>query len=391
MKNICKSKWFPSIVFGFSMFMFGFEIGSYNFTIDYMVKEFGLSGTGKGVIVALEFAAMVVSPLLFAKLANKMDKRLFLLVFGSVFLSGALIVVLQSNLILLGTGMVLIGAGFSLMISVIIALMMDVYPRSNSKVNTLCQAMFSIGAVVSPLIGGVLINSAGTNWRISFIIIICIAVVDLFVIKLVDLSPKETPLETHPKTKGLFPYFLVITICLIAMLYVGTEDGVSAFLGSYMKEDLSSSVFLSGLSISLFWVMMIPSRFIVSLLYKHKNEILFICLSVVIISLFLLSSANTYKEGLVYVVLIGFFCGPIYPLLSSYITEISNGNTVKASIYLTAFGGLGGAIATFSMGAISDVIGELKYSFIMVTLLMFIALILYFVFQLKIRKDSKLK
>ena len=116
---------------------------------------------------------------------------------------------------------------------------------------------------------------------------------------------------------------------------------------------------------------------------SHYSPALFVCLAGIVLSILLLITASSSIYGIVYIAMAGFFCGPVYPIVASFATEVSEDNTVKGTVILAVLGNLGGATATFFMGPISILFGKLKYSFVMLVVLIILGFVFYSLFLIK--------
>ena len=395
MKKILEKKWMPAILLCFTFFICGCELGGFNLAVYYVAEDFSLSAAAKSSFTALQYASMLFAPIVFGRLANKFPKKSILTIFGAVFTLGALIISISPNVYFYILGIIFIGTGFAIITSLSFSFIMDIYPLSNTRVTAITQTIFSVGAVISPIICSSLINSSGSNWRVIFVFITTISFLNVIFIFIGNFSIREKKVQSNIKcTNKLFPLFLVVIVSFVAFFYVGAETGFSNYIATFMREGLVSEEYLANVSISMFWALMIPSRFLVAVFPKKKQVALFVCLTGIILSILLVITAPSAIYGLVYIAMAGFFCGPVYPIVASFVTEVSEDNTVKGTVILAVLGNLGGATATFFMGPISILFGKLKYSFVMLVVLIILGFVSYSLFLIKRKSknyESKLK
>lgn len=389
MNQVLKKKWVPAIIFCFIFFVCGCELGGFNLAVYYVGESFSLTKALKSSFTAIQFASMLIAPLLFGRLANKYQKKRILVIFSAIFTVGAIIISFSPTVYLYALGIVFVGTGFSMITSISFSFIMDVYPISNTRINAITQTMFSVGAVLTPIVCGNMFNSTGSNWRIIFIFVAIIASINTLLIFIGNFTFRESLIiRSEKKISIAFPLILVLLISFVAFFYEGAETGLSNYIGTFMTDDLSSKQHLATLSISLFWAFMIPARILTATFHKQKKYILFICLTGIALSIFLISISTSSFSVLFLISMAGFFCGPVYPLLSSFATEVSKSNTIRGVVYLSVIGSLGGALGTFFMGPISELFGQLKYSFLMLVILTIIGLIVYMAF-LKQKNKTK--
>ena len=121
---------------------------------------------------------------------------------------------------------------------------------------------------------------------------------------------------------------------------------------------------------------------------KKRYLLLFIALFGIAIFSVFLSRSSSSSEALIYSFLLGFFAGPVYPLIASLATENSNGNTVLASSMTMMFAGIGGSVVPLMFGYVKTASGTYANSFLIIPVLVCIALVTYIYFIIKKYKRS---
>src|SRR5574340_12889 len=125
------------------------------------------------------------------------------------------------------------------------------------------HAFFAVGAVLSPL-GVSLLLRSHLPWQYIFY-----GSGALFGTQFLLLFPQRMPSATEePFPPGaalrLLRFPLVWVLLAMITLYVGAEMGVSAWVSPLLEKVLHTPRNVSGLSVSVFWALMIVGRLAVS-------------------------------------------------------------------------------------------------------------------------------
>ena len=79
------------------MFFVGFEMGGFQFALRGISAEFSIDSIGSGLLVAAQYASVILMPLLFGNLADRIGKRIVILSFSVVLLLGCLLASLAAG------------------------------------------------------------------------------------------------------------------------------------------------------------------------------------------------------------------------------------------------------------------------------------------------------
>lgn len=125
------------------------------------------------------------------------------------------------------------------------------------------HAFFAIGAVLSPLAVSLLLRS-GLPWQWVFFGGAALLAVLMFVL-LPQHMPRAVSAPVPPLAAvGLLRSPLVLLLFAAIALYVGAEVGLSAWVSPLMETVLDTRRDVAGLSVSVFWALMIVGRLAVS-------------------------------------------------------------------------------------------------------------------------------
>lgn len=375
-------------IIAFIFFIIGSENGGYQIALINITSDLQLTETTKGVVVAVQYLAILLAPLAFGNLADRFGKKKITLIFVSILVLGSLVITFAFNTIVFIIGIFLVGTGIALTQTLISAQLIDIYPASNSKRMTVAQIFYSLGAVVSPLVFGSLMDS-GMDWRFVFSTIGVLSLVGIVGYKFISAVPQEKVYEENngekvSKSNNGIPWLFVSLFIILFLVYVGAETGLAYFISSFMKVELDKETLAAG-CISLFWGMQIAGRVLSVALNKFKYPLLLICLTGMAVSIFLVGTATNSSLVYVYVGLAGLFCGPIYPLITSIGISFAPKKSATISSFFIASSGVGGMLIPIGVGAVGGSLGY-RVSFYSLGIFVLIGVGAYIFYLVKSKK-----
>lgn len=343
-------------------FFLGFEAGGFQFILLEIAQEFQLNNTAMGSFVSVESAAIMMGPLLFGGLGDRIGKKPVVIFFAFVFVIGCFIITNTLSLIVLFIGIFLVGFGYSLCQSATIAALADAYGKESAEPIHMSQCLFSIGAVLGPLVTHYTMEEWGFDWRIVFSIAgggYFILLFPLFMTKFVNRSSRQYhPAlgsgRKEPPWQSILcsPAFLCLFLSIL--IYVGMENGLAFFLDLMFTDELNASA-QSSFSVSLFWLAMIPARFLAGIFCRHQQLFLLVGFGGAAIFLYLLTTATQPIQALACCFLLGLFYGPIWPSITCLATNEFPNHSGRVAGIMLAGSGFGGAASPVLMGRLADI------------------------------------
>jgi FHS family glucose/mannose:H+ symporter-like MFS transporter len=293
--------------------------------------------------------------------------------------AGALLFAQTTDFRLAVVGTALFGIGGGLTEATSMALLADLYagPRRTAMMN-LSQAMFGVGAVVSPAGIGWLLRS-GMSWRLGYVGAgaICAVCAGL---NLAGLVMREERPVAHPtgggpglrariRARDVARDPIIVWLALGILLYVGAEIGQSTWLSMYFKRYLGAADAFAASSPSFMWVGIGIGRVAGAWVSRHMSELGLICWATALAAvgqavLLMLGapsassgSAASPGWGAAATFALGLFLGPIFPtVISRASAAYPRGSGVVTAI-VGAAGSLGAVIFPPTIGWIGDSIG----------------------------------
>ncbi len=361
-----------------SIFMNGFETGGYQAALLYVGQDYNLPTSAQGLMVAVELFATMIAPVLFGHLADRIGKKIMLVVTTLARALSALVILFAAGSVVFAIGIFFLGMTTSIIQYVAIAEMDDAYPLTNHNRMGFIAATYAMGAVVAPLIVGVTVQTA-LGWKAFFASDFLISLVLGIWLAKISFALRELPegaesIElaeislTATKEDSLRPQlFGIFLLCFIMFIYVGVENGIGFFLNGYLYDVMES--FHGYMALSLFWFAMIPSRILCGIFAKHRSVLL--CLASIGSTLFLLFLAMTKSEGLTFVVIfiLGIFCGAVYPNVLTYAADFAGKRTATVTAAITVATGIGGTVVSAAFGFWEMALGYQNSFFILAVIM----------------------
>lgn len=333
----------------------GMQSAGYQAILFDIAAEFSMSATGQGTLAAIQYISGIIVPLVFGGLADRFRKRDVICVFAAVYAVGSLIAVFSGSQTVFCIAVFIVGAAFSMLGALFPASIVETDPAKGARNNSLQNVAFSIGAVVSPLFMGALIES-GVNWRALYIIIAASSALLIALLLAMKVQPVNITDQREGKA-GLRALFALVGVFWVAILFScgSMENGIVGFLKNFFVQEMNTEA-LGGLAVSLFWVAMIPSRLLCGY-FKNQKLLVKICMAGAALCCLGLGFVRNSTLALVLVGLAGFFQGPVYPAVSTMAMQASPENMGLISSIMLVFSNAGGMLVNFAMGPVSDGLG----------------------------------
>lgn len=351
-------KLFLVLLFNFAMF--GITVAIIGAAVPNMIRQFEWSYLSTGMVVSASsvgyFASSFVAGLLIQRFGAKKVILLGLLIqtCGLAFfgVSPNVIVNLVAAL-LMG-----LGQGGTEVVTNFCVVRMEM--PGQSRLMNLMHAAFPVGAILGPVLIGWLI-AVGRSWQEMFrgMSVACLAMAGGFAfLSFGDMDTgKEEP--RNARVPGFVHSPLLLFLVLTIFLYVGSEIGLSAWIGEYYVDFFGSSASTGAYMVSVFWVGILAGRLLVSIGYRSYRQAELL-LSVCCLSA--LSLAGALSMGSPFATGLGFLaCGlvfaAIYPVVMALTGQhFQSAQSMAIGIVSTA-GGVGSFASPFAMAAIANAYG----------------------------------
>ncbi|MFD2473418.1 MDR family MFS transporter [Amycolatopsis silviterrae] len=180
-----------------------------------IVSELGGSQSSYTWVVTTELLAMTATVPLWGKLSDLYNKKLLIQLSLGLFVVGSLVAGLAQNidiLILSRIAQGIGGGGLTALAQVIMAAIVS--PRELGKFSGVFGAVFAVGTVAGPLIGGVLVDTSWLGWRWCFFLGVPFALAAILLLQR-TLGLPTLRREVHVDYLGAFLIMLGVSTLLV--------------------------------------------------------------------------------------------------------------------------------------------------------------------------------
>lgn len=258
--------------------------------------------------------------------------------------------------------------------------------RANELLGLL-HGSYGLGATISPLIASAMVTKGKLEWYTFYYIMIGIVCVEFGVgmtafwdatgtayRRRLEYDTGKGRTTTRTVLREPIPWL----VALFLLGYVGAEVSLGGWIPTFMLDVRHAEGFLAGLTVTLFWLGLTIGRVVLGFITGRIGEKLaitvYLLLSIALQLLYWL--VPNFVAAIVFVMLLGFFLGPLFPAAIVAATKLLPADYhVSAIGFAAAFGGGGAAIFPFAVGAIAQGSGVEVLQPIVLAILLFIMVI----------------
>lgn len=338
------------------VFINGFEAGGYQASLYSIGQTYDLSITSKGLFASVELFATMLAPLVLGSWADRTRKLRCLLILLGIQIVFSFTIFISNIQLVFIAGIFFLGLTTSALQFISIAALAETYPASGKKKIGFMTSMYALGAFLAPLFVDFYI-STGLSWKMLFVTLTLGSVIAF--IGVVICRNQKAELCTHNDDINTgnagFIIWGVLLLCVVMCIYVGFENGFAFFVDT-LFADVFSSV-LGKFALSIFWVVMIPSRVLVGLFAKYARKILIVSIIAIPLITTIIALANSADLVMALCIPLGFACGAIYPSVLTILMQYSGDHKATATAMITTATGIGGALFTALTGILAGGMG----------------------------------
>lgn len=245
---------------------------------------------------------------------------------------------------------------------------------------------YGLGATIGPLIATAMVTHGNLPWYTFYYLMIGLASVEWFLCLFTfwgatgavyraqhqslrddrdpshhDASPATTTTtaaaEKRTTTRHVLKNPIVWLVALFLLGYVGAEVSLGGWITSFMLVVRHAAPFDAGLTVTFFWLGITVGRVVLGFVTGRAGEKVaitaYLLLAIALQLLYWL--VPSFVASAVFVALLGFFLGPLFPAAIVAATKLLPSDYhVSAIGFAAAFGGGGAAIFPFAVGAIAQ-------------------------------------
>ncbi|KAF7540231.1 hypothetical protein G7Z17_g12249 [Cylindrodendrum hubeiense] len=243
---------------------------------------------------------------------------------------------------------------------------------------------YGLGGTIAPLIASAMITKGNLQWYTFYYIMIGLAVVEFFFGMTAfwgatgaayrqRLQYDQGKARTTTRMALRKPITWIVALFLLG--YVGAEVSLGGWIPTFMLRVRHAEPFLAGLTVTLFWLGLTMGRIALGFVTGRIGEKLAITGYLVLcIGLELLYwLVPNFAASVVFVMLLGFFLGPMFPAAVVVATKLLPADYhVSAIGFAAALGGGGASLFPFAIGAIAQHKGVEVLQPVIVAIIIFI-------------------
>ncbi len=229
--------------------------------------------------------------------------------------------------------------------------------EKRASVLTLLNFSWSMGALLSPLLAGWVLERH--SYRAVYFAIAGTALVCALVCGLTLRDDEGRELGRGSRGEGT-ALGLILLFALAAFMQVGIENTSAAWLTTFTMRAAGSGIVMAAYATSLYWIGFLASRAVSSwvLLKANSDYVLRACVAAALIGAVLLVAAPSVMLRSAAMLILGAGLAPIYPL-------VLNGFFARArrtgdSRWILATAGFGGSVLPWIAGWLSSSTGSLR-------------------------------
>ena len=354
-------------------FMFAMTTDAVGSIIPALIDEYNLSLSAASAFHYIPMVAIALGGLILGYLADRIGRKRTILLGLLLYGIGSMLFVFGSSfgffVILLGIS----GVGVSVFKVGALALIGDITrsPREHTTLMNNVEGFFAVGAIVGPAVVATLL-AAGISWTYLYLGAAVICGLLMLAAMTAQYPPMEQAGDTPASLRQTLalmknPYALGFSILI--MLYVAVEVAIYVWMPTWLADYSGPAPWMAVYALTIFFVLRAAGRFFGAwLMQRMAWDSVLAVMAVAILGCFAGALAGGPTLAVWLLPLSGLFMSVVYPTLNSKgiscFPRSEHGAIAGLILFFTAFAA---AIGPLAMAAVSDVLGNIRYGFILAT------------------------
>jgi fucose permease len=360
------------------MLIFGIVFTTLGAILPSVIEKFGIDMIHAGSLMSFLSIGILIGSLVFGPIADRFGYKALLSFCILFILLGLEGIAWAAQFWILRLSILLIGLGGGIINGATNALVADISEGERSANLSLLGIFFGIGAIGIPFLLGILLNKVPYETFISITGLIVLLPL-IFFLFIRFPQPKQAQKFPVREGLGLLKNATLLLFGFILFFESGIEIIVSSWTAEFLKEELLIQPDRAVFYLSIFWVGMVLTRFILGYILKIVSQVtvLLTCLAIAFLGTSLMIFSNTLSLTLPALFLIGIGFAASYPVILGFIADLfpQLSGTAFSIAFVIAL--IGGTIIPFTSGVIADAF-NLRYAF---TIILVSILIMFFLFS----------
>jgi MFS family permease len=342
--------------FGF----FGLFWGAFAVLLADLSYALDLSPGPLGVALFAGAAASILAMALLGWTADRLGRRLFLLLSGGVFGAGVAALAAADGYAALLVALVTLYAASGLYDIGINAAAVDLEKAAGRRFMAVLHATFSAGGVAGALSAGALL-SVGVSFRHIYLMVLVPLGVVLFAVALTRFPSLGEPRRDAEKTGrfGLYRSFPLLLIAFIATLGLLSEGEMEHWSGIYLRQSLALPALLGASGVAVFHASMTVGRLGAAWTVGRFGNRRTLLSAGLLAAVGMLLSLATLEPLLVVVgfLVVGLALSAVVPVAMSVAGDLAPGRVGGAISVVTTLGYGGFLLGPVIVGGLAEVFG----------------------------------
>ncbi len=354
----------------FFMFaMFAMTTDSVGVIIPQVIKRYSLGMTAGGSFQYATMSGISIAAFGLGFLADRWGRKRSIVAGLVLFAAACALFAVAREFLVFVALLFLSGVAIGVFKAGALALIGDISrsTREHSATMNMLEGFFGVGAIIGPAIVARLLLT-GADWKWLYVIAsgLCAVLIAIAVFTRFPKPPAHASASARSlgETVSLLrdPFALMFSLAL--MLYVATEAAVYVWGPTYLQGYSGSFGWFALYMVSIFFVLRAAGRFVGAWLMARLAwaQVVAVCSTGVFVC-FLIACAGGRGVGAVALPASGLFMSVLYPTINSKgISSFPRPRHGEIAGLLLFFTCLSAVLAPLAMAALSDAMGDAKYS-----------------------------
>ncbi len=305
-----------NILFSTLIGLMGMVVNVFHTVADRMALSLGRQAAAAGLFISVYALGSLASVMLTSGLADRIGKRRVIAGGLCVMATGFAVISAAGTFIPLLIGLFLFGFGFAPSEGMSSAVLGDENPLDAARWMNVSQAGFGVGAIIGPLLAVAWLSS-GRSYHGLFIILGALSLAFFAWVVLSGkgrMAPGKSAAKHSLNMFQLLKEKQLVLLALMMFFYLGYESVAPAYIKQLFLASGESESLAAGM-ISLFWGIMIVGRLLGALFSGKEIRSIQGYTAFALLGILLLVFAKGTSLRVLGVALLGFGCGPVWPML----------------------------------------------------------------------------
>jgi len=235
----------------------------------------------------------------------------------------------------------------------------EVFADRRAAAVSLLNVFFGIGAVVGPLTASITLKLWSTAFPALWLGGGLMLVQLLIIPRMARVPPVSPPgPQAVGEVRSLGPLLhspVLWTLGALTLVYVGLENGMSAWTTTYLASTTAASTSAGALASAGFWLALAGGRMAAAAAgtrYSPKTILLATLVGALVAGGILATSSGNAVVTVLAILLTGFFYGPVFPVIFAIANGNFRGLAGTAGSLVIAMGSIGAALLPWMQGIV---------------------------------------